>query len=98
MNLRGKLEIAASSDVGLKRNHNEDSVGSDTGIGLAVLLLGLLLGKEAPSSMQCLGGAMILVGSAGLCFLHHALAAHGDEGEHADEPPIESVIDPDAQL
>ena len=41
MNLRGKLEMVASSDVGLKRNHNEDSIGSDTGMGLAVLADGM---------------------------------------------------------
>ena len=41
MNLRGKLEMAGVSDVGLKRNHNEDSIGSDANIGLAVLADGM---------------------------------------------------------
>ncbi len=41
MNLRGKLEATGLSDVGLKRDHNEDSIGMDTGIGLAVLADGM---------------------------------------------------------
>ena len=41
MSLRGKLEMAGNSDVGLKRNHNEDSIGSDAGMGLAVLADGM---------------------------------------------------------
>ena len=41
MNVEGKLEVTGLSDVGLKRSHNEDSIGSDTGIGLAVLADGM---------------------------------------------------------
>lgn len=41
MNLRGKLEIASRSDVGLKRSHNEDSAGDDVDLGLAVLADGM---------------------------------------------------------
>lgn len=41
MNLRGKLEITAMSDVGLTRTHNEDSIGNDTDMGLAVLADGM---------------------------------------------------------
>jgi PPM family protein phosphatase len=41
MNVEGKLEVTGLSDVGLKRSHNEDSFGSDTGIGLAVLADGM---------------------------------------------------------
>jgi len=41
MNLRGKLEMTAMSDVGLTRTHNEDSIGNDTDIGLAVLADGM---------------------------------------------------------
>lgn len=41
MNVEGKLEVTGLSDVGLKRAHNEDSIGSDTGIGLAVLADGM---------------------------------------------------------
>jgi protein phosphatase len=41
MSLRGKLEFAGLSDVGLKRDHNEDSIGSDPDIGLAVLADGM---------------------------------------------------------
>ena len=41
MNLDGKLEVTGLSDVGRKRSHNEDSIGSDTGIGLAVLADGM---------------------------------------------------------
>lgn len=41
MNFRGKLEILGLSDVGLKRDHNEDSIGSDSALGLAVLADGM---------------------------------------------------------
>ena len=41
MTLRGKLEITGLSDVGQKRSHNEDSIGSDAGLGLAVLADGM---------------------------------------------------------
>jgi protein phosphatase len=41
MNLDGKLEIIGVTDVGRKRAHNEDSIGSDTGLGLAVLADGM---------------------------------------------------------
>lgn len=41
MSLRGKLEFAGLSDVGLKRDHNEDQIGSDPNIGLAVLADGM---------------------------------------------------------
>jgi len=41
MNLRGKLEISAMSDVGLTRTHNEDSIGNDADMGLAVLADGM---------------------------------------------------------
>jgi PPM family protein phosphatase len=41
MNVAGKLEVIGLSDVGRKRSHNEDSIGSDTGIGLAVLADGM---------------------------------------------------------
>ena len=41
MNLDGKLEIIGVTDVGRKRAHNEDSIGSDTGLGIAVLADGM---------------------------------------------------------
>ncbi|HEX9584398.1 MAG TPA: Stp1/IreP family PP2C-type Ser/Thr phosphatase [Gammaproteobacteria bacterium] len=41
MATNGKLEIVGVSDVGRKRSHNEDSIGSDTEIGLAVLADGM---------------------------------------------------------
>ena len=41
MNLADKLEIRGLSDVGKKRSHNEDSIGSDTELGLAVLADGM---------------------------------------------------------
>lgn len=37
----GKLEIVGVTDVGRKRSHNEDSIGSDREIGLAVLADGM---------------------------------------------------------
>ncbi len=41
MNLRDKLEVVGLSDVGLKRDHNEDSIGTDNDIGLVVLADGM---------------------------------------------------------
>ncbi|MCP4041841.1 MAG: Stp1/IreP family PP2C-type Ser/Thr phosphatase [Gammaproteobacteria bacterium] len=41
MNLRDKLEVVSLSDVGLKRDHNEDSIGTDNDIGLVILADGM---------------------------------------------------------
>jgi len=41
MSLDGKLEIYGVSDVGRKRSHNEDTIGSDKEIGVAVLADGM---------------------------------------------------------
>ncbi len=41
MSLEGKLEIYGVSDVGRKRSHNEDSIGSDTELGIVVLADGM---------------------------------------------------------
>jgi serine/threonine protein phosphatase PrpC len=41
MNLDGTLEIAALTDLGKARDHNEDNVGTDTSLGLAVLADGM---------------------------------------------------------
>jgi protein phosphatase len=41
MSLRGKLEMAGVSDVGLRRGHNEDSIATDPRLGLAVLADGM---------------------------------------------------------
>lgn len=41
MNVEGKVEITGLSDVGRRRSHNEDSIGSDTTIGLTVLADGM---------------------------------------------------------
>ena len=41
MSLDGKLEIIGVTDVGRKRAHNEDSIGSDSGLGVAVLADGM---------------------------------------------------------
>ena len=38
---KGKLEIYGVSDVGRKRSHNEDSIGSDTELGIVVLADGM---------------------------------------------------------
>ena len=40
-NLSGKVELAGLSDVGLHRSHNEDTIGSDPQLGLAVLADGM---------------------------------------------------------
>ena len=41
MSLAGKLEIAALSDVGRKRSHNEDTIASDSDLGIALLADGM---------------------------------------------------------
>jgi serine/threonine protein phosphatase PrpC len=41
MSLDGKLEFIGVTDVGRKRAHNEDSIGSDSGLGIAVLADGM---------------------------------------------------------
>jgi len=41
MSPEGKLEIYGVSDVGRKRSHNEDSIGSDPELGIAVLADGM---------------------------------------------------------
>lgn len=41
MSLDGKLEIYGLTDVGRKRSHNEDTIGSDKTIGVAVLADGM---------------------------------------------------------
>jgi len=41
MSLEENLEIYGISDVGRKRSHNEDSIGSDTELGIAVLADGM---------------------------------------------------------
>jgi len=41
MSLDGKLEICGITDVGRKRSHNEDTIGSDQELGIAVLADGM---------------------------------------------------------
>jgi protein phosphatase len=41
MSLDGKLEIYGVTDVGRKRSHNEDTIGSDQALGVAVLADGM---------------------------------------------------------
>lgn len=41
MSLDGKLEIYGITDVGRKRSHNEDTIGSDLELGVAVLADGM---------------------------------------------------------
>ena len=41
MNLDGKLEIAGVTDVGRHRAHNEDNIGTDITLGLALLADGM---------------------------------------------------------
>ena len=41
MSLAGKIEIASVTDVGRKRSHNEDSIASDSALGVAVLADGM---------------------------------------------------------
>jgi protein phosphatase len=41
MNLQGKIAIAGKTDTGLVRTHNEDAIGHDDGIGLAVIADGM---------------------------------------------------------
>ena len=41
ISLVGKVELAGLSDVGMHRTHNEDTIGSDPQLGLAVLADGM---------------------------------------------------------
>ncbi len=41
MSLKGKLLLYGKTDVGLLRDHNEDTIGCDENIGLAVLADGM---------------------------------------------------------
>lgn len=41
MGLDGKLEIVGLTDVGRKRSHNEDSIGTDSDLGVVVLADGM---------------------------------------------------------
>lgn len=41
MSLKGKVHIVHKTDTGMKRDHNEDSVGSEPNIGLAILADGM---------------------------------------------------------
>lgn len=41
MSLKGKLEIYGLTDVGRKRSHNEDTVATDSSLGLAVIADGM---------------------------------------------------------
>jgi len=43
MSLNGKFEISSLSDVGQKRTHNEDSVGTEIDIGIKQAELRVLL-------------------------------------------------------
>ncbi len=54
MNLQGKLKIIERTDVGLVREHNEDYIGSDETLGIAVLADGMggLNAGEVASSMS----------------------------------------------
>lgn len=53
MSLRGKIEIVGLTDRGLVRDHNEDRIGSDADVGLAVLADGMggLNAGEVASAM-----------------------------------------------
>lgn len=41
MNLEGKLELVSVTDVGRHRSHNEDNIGADPTLGLAILADGM---------------------------------------------------------
>ena len=41
MSLDGKLEIYGITDVGRKRTHNEDTIGSDQELGIVILADGM---------------------------------------------------------
>jgi PPM family protein phosphatase len=41
MSLEGKIELVGLTDVGRKRSHNEDTIGSDPSLGVAILADGM---------------------------------------------------------
>lgn len=79
MNIEGKVEVTGLSDVGRKRSHNEDSIGSDTAIGLTVLADGMGGYKAGEvASAMAVNGVMEVVRD-GL----RALKKHGDVDEES---------------
>lgn len=61
MSLRKALEIASATDVGRMRDHNEDSIGVDTDLGLAVLADGMG-GYSAGEVASGIAVAMLMTG------------------------------------
>lgn len=59
MSLDGKLEIYGLTDVGRKRSHNEDTIGSDRDIGVVVLADGMG-GYKAGEVASAMAVSMIL--------------------------------------
>lgn len=59
MSLDGKLEIYGLTDVGRKRSHNEDTIGSDREIGVVVLADGMG-GYKAGEVASAMAVSMIL--------------------------------------
>ena len=54
MSLDGKLEIYGITDVGRKRSHNEDTIGSDRELGIVVLadVRGRFVHQHLPATIR----------------------------------------------
>ncbi len=96
-NLEDNLEIAAVTDVGRKRSHNEDSVGFDPALG-AVLLADGMGGYNAGEVASALAVNMMLeqlrggLGTTGLTLPQPGGADRGGEVAVGAQDGIEEII------
>ncbi len=91
-NLEESLEIVAVTDVGRKRSHNEDSIGFDPALGVALLADGMG-GYNAGEVASALAVNMMLDGLRNGLGAAGAASAQADaEGAHADQSGIEEII------
>ncbi len=79
------LEIASKSDAGLVRSHNEDSIGSDASIGLAVLADGMG-GYNAGEVASGIAVSMITSG------MKAALSGRGQPDEASGESMLREQV------
>ncbi len=96
-NLEGKLEIVAVTNVGRKRSHNEDSVGFDPALGVALLADGMG-GYNAGEVASALAVNMMLeelregLGAASAASAQSGKAKPGSQAGESVESGIEEII------